>query len=288
MSIFKSIANKVKQSFKPREINMGGENIKFKSPSSVALSSVGGFSKISKAPAAIKGAGNFIKGAYNFLKTASNQKLLNSGAGAGSFAAGAKQMGKAAAATAGTGALSTLIYYGAKSIRAESPPNIKKVASDTLKNTATGAMLGASFLPGLVGTGSGEIQKGNKIVSNFWDALKNKGMSRIDDAKTEFNNTYKNIKDDLPTSPAVNIYNQLPSSFTPQDVMPQLPQTVYIESPQTPQMSIPSFSPSFSVGGGGGLSESLPLLLLLGAGIGGYALGRRKKKRYKKRKRHKK
>jgi hypothetical protein len=73
--------------------------------------------------------------------------------------------------------------------------------------------------------------------------------------------------------------------------MPQFqnPQNIYIESPlQTP--NTPLFSPSISLSGGvGGMSENLPLLLLLGGLGGGYLLGRkkRKSKRYKKKKRHK-
>lgn len=73
--------------------------------------------------------------------------------------------------------------------------------------------------------------------------------------------------------------------------LPSPQSTVNISMPGMPNVNTPStpsfgFSPSVSMGGGG--SEILPLLLAMGVlgGLGGYAIGKRKKKKYKKRRKH--
>jgi len=103
---------------------------------------------------------------------------------------------------------------------------------------------------------------------------------------------FKDITNDLPTIPNINpniTYNMSYPDMS--NILPASPTNIYLEQPQTPQLQTsPLFSPSISLGGmGGGLSENLPLLLLLGAGVGGFALGRkkRKKKKYKKKRKHK-
>lgn len=240
---------------------------------------------------ALKGAGTIAKGAYNALKTFATKKTINPAAGV----SGTGNIIKTLAKSAGVGALAGGLFGAGKTISKAAVsgqvPTAKEAASTIGKTTAAGAGVGLSPLGGGVGIIEGTGSTVTKTAQNFYNILKGKGQSMIPE---NYTNPFKDIKDNLPTypSPTINLNYTIPTGTQISDIMPTTPQAIYIETPQMSPIQTPSvgFSPSFSVGGGGGISESLPLLLLLGAGFGGYALGKRtkrKKKRYKKYKRRK-
>lgn len=243
------------------------------------------FSPASKGAAVVKGTGNIIKTFYEGVKSFTTKKTINPAAGQ----TGSKVLSTLGKAV-GTGALVGGIFQGGRLIAKAGVSGELPSASDAAKSISrgvtTGAGLGLSPLGGALGALEGGATKGVQTVKQQVQNIFGLGQSRIEDAT----NIFKNVKDTLPTSPTTNIYNYLPEKFSPQDIMPQTPQMLYLESPAVPSISTPSFSPSISMGGiGGGLSENLPLLLLAAGLGGGYLLGKRKrkKKRYKKRKRRK-
>lgn len=165
-----------------------------------------------------------------------------------------------------------------------------------VKAIITGAGIGLSPLGAAAGLIEGIGRKGAKTAADkfregFGHTKEYLGdiipqiSNKADAIKRSTSNSMREIYDNLPTSPIPQFQIDMPDIGT----LPTSP-TIIMQNP-IPSVQGPAFNPSFSVGGGGGLSENLPLLLLLGAGFGGFALGRakrRKKKRYKKSKRHKK
>lgn len=163
------------------------------------------------------------------------------------------------------------------------PPNIMDVIQSVKKGALVGTGFGISPLGGLGGAlqGTGILtgQAAKNRIQKLLGIGENYGQSRIEDLK-------KNINDTMSNLPTNNLLPQQPMIFNVTAPEAQAPQFVMPSSP--------SFAPALSVSGSaGGFGENLPLLLMLLAGgaglagLGGYAIGKRKKKRYKKKRKHK-
>jgi len=219
------------------------------------------------------------KSAFQTLKTFTTQKTINPLAGV----SGAKNIATKALKIIGTGAGVGALFQGSRLIAkagvSGNAPTFSEATSSLKKGAIVGGAIAGSPLGGIIGFGEGTgINVKDKVQEIF-----GLGKSKIEDAT----NLWKPVPDaNLPT---INInYPEYPRG-TIQDMIPSMPQNIYLESPTAPSVGY-SINPSFSLGGMGGIGENLPLMmaLLLGGGLaGGYALGKRKKKKYKKKKNRK-
>jgi len=226
-------------------------------------------------PKVMSGAGSILstiaKGAKNLVSTralapamGTSQPILNTL--------------KKAATGAGIGITSYGAYSAVKGVQESNAPNILKAATSGagLAVSPVGSTLGF-----LSGTGTMTANQIKTKVQNLFGL----GKSRIEDAT----NIFKGLPNPINQQPNINITLPDISRGTMPDLIPQLPQTIYFESPQTPSLSYAT-NPSFSLGGVGGMGDNLPLMLMMMMGVtgaGGYLLGKRKKKRYKKKRKHK-
>jgi len=230
-------------------------------------------------------AGSAVKNVYQSLKTFATKKTINPSAGV----SGASNIAKALGKSVGIGALAGTIFGVGREISKAGItgelPNVRKASSAVARTAVTGAGIGFSPIGGALGVFEGTGIASARTAKERIQEIFGIGQSKLQDATNVFKDVNKTMPTFPSTVPDVNINNFYPSGGTLMDNVPQMPQTIFVESPQVPNAG---FSPSFIVGGGGGLSDNLPLLLLLGAGIGGFALGRKrkkKKKKYKKRRR---
>lgn len=280
MGIFQSISKAVKYVANP----LKGSNVK-------VISNVVPFSKggVGSGAKVISKAGNIAKTVYSTVKDFTVKKSINPLVGV----KGAGNIAKKLGGIVGTGALVGTLFQGARQVSKAGASGELPTSGEVTKSLTKGAVVGAGIAASPFGGIMGALEGGgyaaakntrNKVLEIF-----SAGQSRITDEGAKLYEGYKNIKEDLPTNPSYSPVYNFTFPEMPQYSMPQSPQAIYIESPQTPSISTPSFSPSISLGGGSSLMENLPLLLLLGAGVGGFALGRRrrKKKKYKKSKRRK-
>jgi len=250
------IADKGNLQSRPLPNILSKENINKK----MANVGVGGISVGQKV---VGGAGSIFKTVFDLGKKATSQKILNPG---GWSVANKLKLGTAGA---GISAASYVIYKATSKAQESNLPGVIK-AGITGAGIATYPLGG---IPGLLkGTG---VATGTNIKDRVREIF-GLGVSKIPDNWKPSTDKYQDIFKDLPTAPNINYNFTLPQGMT-------APQNIYMEYPQISPIQTPSFSPSFALtGGGGGLMENLPLLLLLGAGVGGYALGRRKKRKKKK------
>lgn len=160
---------------------------------------------------------------------------------------------------------------------------------DLIPSTRVGADVagfGISPIPAFVGFASGLGESGIKKAKNVFgyakdvagltggmtsigaDALAKVGKDAYDNAKAHEEYLYEKLQQGLG-------FSAPPVTYIGGDTMVSTPQGG-------------GFSPSVTIGGGGGGNEALMFALLAGgalAGVGGYALGRRKKrKKYKRKK----
>jgi len=234
---------------------------------------------------ALSGAKSF----YQVAKTFTTQKTINPLAGV----TGAKNIIKKGAGILGTGALVGSLFQGsrllAKAGTSGELPTGKEVVDSVTKGAIVGGAIATSPIAGIIGATEGTGKNVSQVVQNFWNAMRGQGKSMYQDMYQDATNKFSDISDKLPASP-INYTPNINITYPEIDfsklggVLPTAPQQFIFESPSAPSVG---FNPSFSLGGGSGLSENLPLLLLLAGGAGGYMLGRkrRRKKKYKKRKR---
>lgn len=230
-------------------------------------------------------AGSVAKSFYEGIKTFTTKKTINPAAGV----SGAKNILSKLGKAAGVGATVGAIFQGGREIAkagvSGDVPSVSDVSKSLTKGVVTGAGLGLSPLGGAIGALEGGGKKISTVAQQFWDAMRGKGKSVMPDG---FTNPFKDPSDVIKNIrlPDQNFNFTVPEGFTTQGMMPQTPQNIFIETPQTPQAS---FSPNLSFGGmGGGLAENLPLLLLLGGGLAGFAVGRKTRKKKRKKKKYKK
>lgn len=273
-SIKKTATNIYKkyQSSKPK--NLVSNVVPFGPPASKVASAV------SKAP-------SLIKKAYTSVKTFATKKTINPLAGVTSVKAVPKALGK----VAGVGALAGSLFGAGRVITKAGVsgdlPSVSEAGSSIGKSAVVGTGIAVSPVGGIIGAIEGTGRAVTDTAKNFYNILAGRGQSIAQDVTNKFND----ISNNLPTNP-VNFSQgdtiiNLPgteglTSF------PQQPVNIFVPE-QTPLLQAPSYNPSFSLGGfGGGLSENLPLLLLLSGLGGGYLLGKKKKKKKKRRKKKKK
>jgi len=221
------------------------------------------------------------KALFNTAKTFTTQKTINPLAGTSGFT----NIVKKGLGIAGTGAAVGTLFQAArmtsKAAISGDAPDAGTVANSLTKGAITGGAIASSPIGGIIGAIEGTGKSAGSVASNFYNALRGRGQSRIEDATTAF----RNFADTLPTSPKnympdINITMPGTDLSKIDGILPTAPQQFIFESPST------GFNPSFSLGSGG--SDSLPLWLLAAGLGGGFLLGRKKKRRkkkYKKRKR---
>lgn len=245
-----------------------------------------------------KGAGNVVKSLWEGVKGFTEKKTINpladiklSGSVLDKAGQLAKGVGGLIAKGAGVGTLGFGAYEIGKYAVTGNVPSKEQAITDARKiiGGATSIKLGSLLGAGGILKGTQEVT-GKNVRDIFLKAV-GLGQSKAEDLSglyTNSTNKLKDITEDLPQNPTINITNNYPE--IPQLPAQTMPQILTFETPQAPNVS-PTYAPSFSLSGSAGIGENLPLMLALlagGVGVGGYMLGRRKKKKYKKRKRHKK